>query len=51
MICVGGSGASGNRRLGIPLPVIVMTAHGDVARAVEAMKAGAVDFLEKPFDD
>jgi two-component system response regulator FixJ len=38
-------------RLGVTLPVIVMTAHGDVARAVRAMKAGAVDFLEKPFDD
>ena len=34
---------------GVQLPVIVMTAHGDVPMAVRAMQNGAVDFLEKPF--
>ncbi|WP_088284744.1 response regulator transcription factor [Ideonella sp. A 288] len=38
------------REQGLPLPVIIITAHGDVAAARQAFMADAVDFLEKPFD-
>ena len=36
---------------GIKLPTIMITGHGDVTAAVRAMKAGAIDFIEKPFND
>jgi two-component system response regulator FixJ len=50
----GVSGLALQRRLqaqAVPVAVIVMTGHGDVPLAVQAMKDGALDFLEKPFDD
>jgi FixJ family two-component response regulator len=38
-------------RLGIALPIIFVTGHGDIAMSVRAMKSGAVEFLTKPFND
>src|SRR5258708_5587418 len=37
--------------IGLPIPVIFITGHGDIPMSVKAMKAGAVDFLTKPFPD
>ncbi|MFD1103591.1 MULTISPECIES: response regulator transcription factor [Sphingobium] len=35
---------------GVAMPVVILTGHGDVSIAVRAMKAGAIDFIEKPFE-
>ncbi len=37
------------KRLGIEIPIIFLTAHGDIPMSVRAMKAGAIEFLTKPF--
>jgi FixJ family two-component response regulator len=35
----------------VPLPIVFITGHGDVPMAVESMKKGAMDFIQKPFDE
>jgi len=39
------------RKESAPPPIVLITAHGDIPLAVEAMRKGAVDFIEKPFDE
>lgn len=39
------------RQRAVPLPVVVLSGHGDIATAVQAMKLGALDFLEKPYEE
>jgi len=52
MPCMDGLELLGRLRdQGVQWPVVVMTAHGDIPTAVRAMKAGALNFIEKPFDE
>lgn len=51
-VCMPGiDGLDLQRRLGATIPVVFITGHGDIPMTVRAMKAGAVDFLAKPFED
>jgi two-component system response regulator TtrR len=42
---------NGSAYAGVILPVLIITGHGNIAMAVEAVKKGAYDFIEKPFDE